>query len=212
MSRSSELANRFKSAIQRQEDEAKQSVQADRIHAEEEQRRREAAEAARSELIEELKAFGEALGFEAKQTAKNLLIRSAGRSLALSLGDPERLGVRYEGSTTDDLLSWDGSTWTLRLGDHSMPLFDAGLEELGVRAFGLPRPEGSPEPSEAAPPEPPPSAEAPAEVAVAPADEAHRAGISRPVSSGTRENPAPTVSRKTDASAGSQVRELKPWW
>lgn len=196
--RTSILAARFRSAIQREEQAARQAAEEARRAAEVEDRRRAAWEAAHDTLLSELAELGELLELGVARDAVLTLSRGEA-TLVFAPGAGERVDVRFADAAAEDHVFLEDGTWFVSLSRAVLPLYDEGIEELVVRALGLPRPEP------AAAPVAPPTPAAPVEA-------------SRPAVSGTTrpddEPDLPTESRRSNANAkpGSSVRELNEWW
>jgi len=120
----------------------------DRRRREEEQRRREeAARAARSQLLADIAAFGEAVGhFDVAVSDQAVALRFHGKALRFEADGPaDRVVVHAEGIDGDHVLLLQETLgrWTLRSEIKGRPeqvrfFFDTGLEELVTRVFGIP--------------------------------------------------------------------------
>ncbi len=142
------LAARFKRAVDASE--AKR-------HREEEERMRqqEVGREARKELFADLGEFGKAIGHiqvQAKSHDNGITLSFRDRFLHfVPMGDAERVQVTFAGADNEEHRLYRepqlGHRWIWkyrRAGrEERMPLFDAGLEELVVRALGLPPPDSS---------------------------------------------------------------------
>jgi hypothetical protein len=150
-----ELATRFRHAVD----------QAERTRVAEEaalQRRLEAARAARTALLADLRAFGEAVGHLDVQPhgeGEGLTLRFRERFLSFTaVGEGDRVRVTFAGAEEEEhrLLRdpelGERWVWRYRRGgrEERAPLFDLGLEALCVHALGLPLPGAEPEPPEEA--------------------------------------------------------------
>ena len=140
--RGSDLASRLKTALDEEEAAAARAE-------EERQRRLEAAKEAREALLDDLAAFGEAVGHLAVQrSADGLVLRRGERFLAFEpMGEADRVRVTFTGSegqehrldrepALQDRWVW---SFTRRRRADRLPLFDTGLEELLVLALQVPR-------------------------------------------------------------------------
>jgi hypothetical protein len=156
-----DLANRMRAAVADHERDAADRAEAEKRASAEKSRseaderaRRVAAERARDELMGELAAFGEGLGFAKieKDLPRSVLIAWSGRQLGLRAEQGDRIAVvgGPEGAhlTRDSLGEWE-VVFPEEGGVRRLPL-DLGLEELLVSALGVPSPKGAARPKEAA--------------------------------------------------------------
>ncbi len=142
------LADRFKRALDKGEDERARDRQAAERRAAEE-------EAARTLLLDQLSEFAEAVGHVSfRRSAEGLVLRRGERGLRFLVEGNAGLKVQVEGwpAASDHSLAREaalGDRWVLSFVKHGqtekMPLFDRGLEELMVQGLGLPRPDAEPE-------------------------------------------------------------------
>lgn len=135
-----ELAARFRAAY-----EAKKREEAERTAAHDPTR----AAAARATLFQDLRAFGEALGFiQVEATPAQVSFRFEDRALTFTAeGEADGVRVAWPGKHDADehrlyreALLGHRWIWRFRTGgrEHRLPLFDQGLELLLVEALGLP--------------------------------------------------------------------------
>ena len=146
--RRSRLASRFKRAVQGAEDARKHDAQAAK------DREARAAEA-RDELMAELEALANDIGFLSVQRSRQgLTLRFRERYLHFA---PEGAGdvlVEFEGTGDDVHRLYRepelDERWVharkQRFREVRVPLFDQGIEDLLVGALGLPRPDDDAEP------------------------------------------------------------------
>ena len=215
MGKSADLALRIKAAIQQQEEAARRAATEEARQVEEAQQRREAVERACNDLLDEIRAFGKALGLDVKSKGEHLMLKFGSRTVVFTTGDPARLPVRFEGAGPDDHLAWDDAAWVLHSGDRTLPFLDAGLEEIAVLGLGLPRPEAAasadippPTPAEEEPVAPPTPA-----ATQSPRPSAVVDGTTRPYRPKPQaEVQAPVQSRTEKADIGSSLREPKKLW
>lgn len=138
------LAARFRRAMAREEE-------ARRREEDEKRRRLEAARAARAALLDELATFAKETGFlQAERAGDGLTLRYRERFLHFEARGPaDQVQVEFEGAPDEEHVLYreaqldDRWVWVRRKRSREdrMPLFDQGLEELLIRALGLPRPE-----------------------------------------------------------------------
>jgi hypothetical protein len=128
----SRLAERFRHAIDAKREE-------ERLEREAEQRRREAANQARRELLEDLAAFGRAVGhFEVNARKDRLTFSYDGRTLSFEpQGDEDRVKVSGDDLKGNNLLfiqaplnKWVWAHAPPRGAERRIVLFDQGLEAL----------------------------------------------------------------------------------
>lgn len=139
----SRLAARFRKAVLDQDDDRQRQEDAAR-------RAREAAQAARAQLLEELAAIGREIGaLQVTEDADGVLLRFRERYLHFGpVGDADRVRVEFEGMGDEENTLYRqaelGDRWVharrRRAREDRAPLFDQGLEDLLVRGLGLPRP------------------------------------------------------------------------
>lgn len=154
--RGQELAGRFNRVLHALEQRAERERQ------EREQRLAEGREA-RRELLDDLGAFAEAVGHlqvQAKSHDQGLTLRYRDRFLHfVPQGEGERLRVEFSGAEGEEHRLYrepelgNRWVWVSKRGNREdrLPLFDAGLEALVVRALSLPTPADMPAPEPAAP-------------------------------------------------------------
>lgn len=137
------LAARFRRAVATEAD-------AQRARKEAEQRRRDAARAARDELLRDLAEFGRELGFPTVHVATDLVkLTHDGHRLELKAEGDEEIHVDFEGKGDAPFRLYRepqlADKWVLsfrrRGQEHRLLLFDQGLEELLVLGLRLPRPD-----------------------------------------------------------------------
>jgi len=142
--RRSRLASRFKRAVEKAEDARQQS---ERSAKEGEVR----AKQARDELLAELEALGNDIGFLTVQRSKRgLTLRYQERYLHFAPDGVGEVSVEFEGTGDDVHRLYReaelGDRWVhlrkRRFRELRVPLFDQGIEELLVTALGLPSPDG----------------------------------------------------------------------
>lgn len=141
--RGSGLAARFRRALQSEEEARREAELAAQRQAEE-------ARAAREALFDELKAFAEETGFlTAQRYPDGVTLRWHMRYLHFEvMGEGDGVRVEFEGAPEEVHALYREAqlghrwVWVAKRGrrEDRQPLFDKGLEELLVRALGLPRP------------------------------------------------------------------------
>lgn len=141
----SELAARFRQVVEAAE-------RARRAEEEERQRRQQAAQSARRQLLDDLGHFGQSIGHldvQAKSHDEGLTLRFGDRFLHfVPVGESDKVKVEFAGTEEEEHRLYReadlGDRWIWRWRrkgrDERQALFDDGLEELVVRALGLPRP------------------------------------------------------------------------
>ena len=144
------LARKFNRALQAVEEQERRAAAA------REARLKEAREA-RDKLLDDLGAFGEAVGHlqvQAKADDNGLTIRYRDRFVTFApMGGGDRLEIRFSGSDTHEHRLYREAelgnrwVWVARHGgrEDRLPFFDTGLEQLMVRALGLPDPDHVPD-------------------------------------------------------------------
>lgn len=141
--RGRDLAARFRQALEAAEHE--------RLEREKEQAQRLAeGRKEREDLLDDLAAFGQAIGHLAVQRHEGgVTFRHGDRYLHFEpMGEGERLRIEFEGIGDEEHRLYRepelGSKWVWLLRrkgrEDRLPLFDAGLEELLVLALKLPKP------------------------------------------------------------------------
>lgn len=137
------LAARFRRAFASEDEARRRSEQ-------EQQARALAARAARSELFQDLAAFAEETGFvRAQLEDEGVTLRYLERFLHFAAKGPaDEVSVEFEGAPDEQHAVYreaqlgDRWVWVARKRgrEDRQPLFDTGLEQLLVRALGLPKP------------------------------------------------------------------------
>lgn len=142
--RGSGLAARFRRAVHAEE-ASRERAEAERIARVESGRR------AREQLFAELASFATETGFlEANRSERGVIFRWRDRSLHfVERGPADGVGIEFEGAPDEEHALYrepqleDRWIWVRRRRgrEDRVALFDKGLEELLVRALGLPRPD-----------------------------------------------------------------------
>jgi hypothetical protein len=144
----SRLAARFRKAVLDQDDSRNKQEDSAR-------RAREAAQAARLQLLADLASIGREIGALRVEEGKDgLTLRFRERYLHFGPeGDGDRVRVEFEGMGDEENALYRqaelGDKWVhsrrRRGREDRAPLFDQGLEDLLVRGLGLPKPGSAPD-------------------------------------------------------------------
>lgn len=141
--RRSRLADRFRRAVEAEHEAEAESAAAAKRAA-------EAQRVARAELLEDLAALANAIGFlDVKREGEGLTLRYRERHLHFAPIGEADVRVEFEGTGDDEHRLYRqaelGHRWVhlhrRRHREDRLPLFDQGIENLLVTALGLPRPD-----------------------------------------------------------------------